>query len=542
MKHIYFLAFLATFLVLGAQAQSVAKFDDLPLAPEKFWNGSDLSGNFKSADVTFYNVYTKSAYGDYWNGFVYSNTTDATTAGYTNQYSAITGKGYNGSSNYAVCYPSPSAIAEYKTPAKTSGFYVTNSTYAYLSMKNGDDFAKKFGGATGNDPDYFKLMIEALDADSKPVDTVYFYLADFRFADNSKDYILDKWTWVDLGELKEAKKLRFSLSSSDNSFGYMNTPGYFCIDDLNGEKPYEYKPVTYASFENIDLTANGYYNGSDGKTSFSSGNFRFFTDFTHSDYGDYWSGFAVSNKTDKNTAGYANQYSAITGKGVDGSANYAVAYPFPVSTIAFKDTIVSGVYVTNSTYAYLSMKNGDDYAKKFGGASGNDPDWFLLTIKGFNSENKSTGEVYFNLADFAYSINTNDYIVNTWKWVDLKKLGRISKLEFSLRSSDSGAWGMNTPGYFCIDNLNQEIVTSAPVVEQMQAAVFPNPFVSSITISGINRSAVVSISDISGRKILEYTNVSDNQTLSNLEHLNSGVYILKVEEGSKLYTQKLVKK
>lgn len=540
MKQFYLLAILAILFVFKAKAQSVARFDDLPLAPGKFWNGSDLSGSFKSGNITFYNSYTKSAYGDYWNGFVYSNSTDVTTAGYTNQYSAITGVGYNGSANYAVCYPSPLAELELNAKAKTTGLYITNSTYAYLSMKNGDDFAKKFGGTSGNDPDYLKLMIEALDTDGKPVDTVYFYLADFRSTDNSKDYILNKWTWVDLSDMKEAKKLRFSLSSSDNSYGFMNTPGYFCIDDVNGEKPYEYKPVTFASFENINLGASGYYNGSDGKGEFTSGNFRFFADYT-ADLNS-WSGFAVSNKADMTTAGYTNQYSAITGKGVSGSANYGVAYPNPVSVITFKDTIVSGLYVTNSTYAYLSMKNGDSFSKKFGGESGNDPDWLLLTIEGFDSDNKTTGKIYFNLADFAYSTNTNDYIVNTWKWVNLSKLGRISKLEFSLRSSDNGAWGMNTPGYFCIDNLNQQIVTSATDLQTFQATAFPNPFVDQIVISGINKTAKVSISDISGRTVAEYINVTNNQTITDLSDLTSGVYFLKIEEGKSQFTQKLIKK
>ena len=538
MKHIYLLAIIAIFSVSNTNAQSVAKFDDLTLAPEKFWNGSDLSGSFKSSNITFYNSFNLDWQS--WSGFAYSNITDISTAGYENQYSAITGKGYEGSANYAVCYPSPSAEIGFNGPTLTTGFYVTNSTYAYLSMQNGDAFAKKFGGESGNDPDYLKLMIEALDAEDKPVDTLYFYLADFRSTDNSKDYILDKWTWIDLSELKEAKKLRLSLSSSDNSYGYMNTPGYFCMDDFNGEKPYNYQPVTFASFENMNLGTPGFYNGSDGKGGFASGNFRFFTDYT-ADW-DSWSGFATSTKTDATTPGYANQYSAITGKGVSGSTGYAVAYPNPVSTIAFKDTIVSGLYVTNSTYAYLSMKNGDAYAKKFGGESGNDPDWLLLTIEGFDPEGNSTGQVNVNLADFAYSNNVNDYILNTWKWVNLQKLGRISKLEFSLRSTDNGNWGMNTPGYFCIDNLNQEIVTSISELQLIKASAFPNPFVDQIVISGIDGTAKVSIYNISGKKVAEYINVSNNQQITNLNKLTSGVYILKVEEGKKQFTTKLIKK
>jgi len=231
------MAFLATFLVFNAKAQSVANFEDLTLAPESYWNGSDQSGSFKSGEkggeITLINSYNPDWQS--WSGFAYSNTTDVTTAGYSNQYSAITGKGYDGSSNYSVCYPSPSAELGFTLPGKIMGFYVTNSTYTYLSMKNGDQFAKKFGGDTGNDPDYLRLMIEALNTDGKAVDTVYFYLADFRFTDNSKDYILNKWTWVDLSELKVTNKLRFSLSSSDNSYGFMNTPGYFCLDNLNYE-------------------------------------------------------------------------------------------------------------------------------------------------------------------------------------------------------------------------------------------------------------------------------------------------------------------
>jgi hypothetical protein len=540
MKHFYLVVLFAFFTVNQLKAQSVAKFDDLLLSSGKYWNGSDLSGSFKSGDFTFLNNFTQSQWGDYWDGFAYSNITDNKTVGYGNQYSAITGNGYEGSANYAVCYPSPYGTVNFTSPTKLSGFYVTNSTYAYWSMKNGDLYAKKFGGESGNDPDYFKLMIEALDADSKPVDTVYFYLADFRSIDNSKDYILDKWTWVDLSEMKAASKVRFSLSSSDTGTWGMNTPAYFCIDNFNGEKPYDYKSVTYANFENIDLSASGYYNGSDGKTSFASGNFRFFTEYTAS--WDSWSGFAVSNKTDNTTPGWANQYSAITGKGVLGSANYAVAYPNPVSTIAFKDTTVSGVYVTNSTYAYLSMKNGDSYAKKFGGDSGDDPDWFLLTIEGFDSANKSTGKVYFNLADFAYSINSNDYIINTWRWVNLKSLGRISKLEFSLRSSDMGTWGMNTPGYFCLDNLNHEITTSVPEMNAIHASVFPNPFTDQIIISGFDGKANVSITDISGRKIADYTNLVANQVISDLAGLIPGIYFLKIENEGSVFTQKLVKR
>ncbi|HET6556951.1 MAG TPA: DUF4465 domain-containing protein [Prolixibacteraceae bacterium] len=537
MKHIY-LALVATLFAFSSMAQSVARFEDLTLAPDKFWNGSDLSGSFTSGGIKFYNSYNPGWQS--WSGFAYSNMTDVTTAGYGNQYSAITGSGVGKSANYAVCYPAPSSEAEFESVSKISGFYVTNSTYAYFSMKNGDTFSKKFGGENGEDPDFFKLSIEALDDAGKPVDTLEFYLADFRFSDPSKDYILDKWTWVDLGAMKEARKLRFSLSSSDNSFGAMNTPSYFCIDDLNGQKPYEYQPVTYAGFENVTMGTLGYYKGTDHAGSFQSGNFRFLNDYNAS--WDSWSGFAASEKTDAITPGIGNQYSAIAGKGVDGTSAYAVGYPMPVSTVLFKDTVISGLYVTNSAYAYWSMKNGDAFSKKFGGETGTDEDYLILTIEGFDANSQSAGKVEFYLADFRSSDPLKDYILDSWKWVSLESLGRISKLEFSLRSTDNGIWGMNTPGYFCIDNLNREIITSSPVVSQLQASVYPNPFTSYLIISGVKNQAKVTVFDIKGRRLRIYDNVSNNDQINGLENLMPGIYVIEITEGSERFGTRLVKR
>ena len=53
---------------------------------------------------------------------------------------------------------------------------------------------------------------------------VSFYLADFRFADNSLDFMLTHGNCVDLGGLAEARSIGFSFESSDvGKFG-VNTP------------------------------------------------------------------------------------------------------------------------------------------------------------------------------------------------------------------------------------------------------------------------------------------------------------------------------
>jgi hypothetical protein len=189
-------------------------------------------GGFSSGGAFFNNVV-----GDFsWSGFALSRETNTTTPGFGNQYSAFAGSGASGSLQYVIGFPDPfGAISMITLPPGESPLSIelTNSTYAALSMQNGDSFAKKFGGPSGNDPDFFKLTISGLDAGNTVVGTVDFYLADFRFANNADDYILNTWTSVDLSTLPvTTQKLQFNLSSSDNGQFGMNTPGYFAADNL----------------------------------------------------------------------------------------------------------------------------------------------------------------------------------------------------------------------------------------------------------------------------------------------------------------------
>lgn len=214
-----------------------------------------------------------------------------------------------------------------------------------------------------------------------------------------------------------------------------------------------------ADFEDLVLEEESYWNGSDGSGSFTSANKIFHNDYNADWFS--WSGFAYSNITDNTTQGYSNQYSAIPGFGYDRSETYAVAYSSPKSIVAIADSTtgeeIRGVFITNATYPYMAMKYGDDFSKKFGGADGTDPDWFLLTIRGIGLDDETTGEVEFFLADYRFEDDADDYIVNDWEWVDLTSLGTVKRLEFSLSSSDVGDWGMNTPAYFCLDNLRGRI-------------------------------------------------------------------------------------
>ena len=218
-------------LVVGVVNASIANFDDLTLSSDSYWNGSDGMGDFTSGSALFNNNYDSTYYS--WDGWSYSNKSDATTPGYTNQYSAITGSAQSGS-NYGIAYvgwAEPPSIT-LNNAGTVNGIYVTNTTYAALDMLGGSSFSKKFGGSTRNDADWFLLTITGRDATGSPMGTVDFYLADYRFENNSSDYIVDSWEYVDLGGLGEVKSLEFLLSSSDTGSWGMNTPAYFAMDTV----------------------------------------------------------------------------------------------------------------------------------------------------------------------------------------------------------------------------------------------------------------------------------------------------------------------
>ena len=207
------------------------------------------------------------------------------------------------------------------------------------------------------------------------------------------------------------------------------------------------------TFEDLTLPAESYWNGSDGSGGFVSGGVHFSNNYD-ADWAS-WDGFSYSNLTDTTTMGFGAQYNAITGLGQGGSVNYAVAYvgwAAPPTMTLGEPGFVAGLYATNSNYAYYSMLEGDAFAKKFGGAGG-DPDFFKLTITGRDADGKVTGTVDFYLADYRFEDNGEDYIVDTWAYVDLTSLGVVMSLEFALSSSDVGDWGMNTPGCFAIDTI-----------------------------------------------------------------------------------------
>ncbi|PJB14314.1 MAG: hypothetical protein CO118_09230 [Flavobacteriales bacterium CG_4_9_14_3_um_filter_32_8] len=305
-----------------------------------------------------------------------------------------------------------------------------------------------------------------------------------------------------------------------------------------------------ASFENLTLPAESYWDGSDLSGTHNNGTFysEFVTgDFTFPNVFDttfgmpgYWlEGFAYSNKTDSVTSGFGNLYSARAGSGANGTTNYAVS----TNNSYLKINNTGGynflqIGITNSAYAYYSMKDGDAFAKKFGGASGNDPDWFKVTIKAYSNGNYQDSTDFF-LADFRFGNNAQDYILKDWGYAGITTSNPIDSVYFELSSSDNGTWGMNTPAFFALDELELNTVGIAET-NLINFKLYPNPAATFLNIKNTAIIESVIISDINGRLVKNsFTNTKEIKI--DVADLKAGVYFIQVFSKGIPQTQKFIK-
>lgn len=307
---------------------------------------------------------------------------------------------------------------------------------------------------------------------------------------------------------------------------------------------------TYAqkvTFEEFNVPANSVMNGSDLTGGFTLPQAFFPNQYTTGAF-SYWSGgWAISSKTDSLVAGYNNLYSARPGKGANGSKSYAIGQQESVikATTFRKTDLFNEIYITNTTYAYFSMKNGDDFAKKFGGISGNDPDYFRLTIKGYKKGKLTTDSVNFYLADFRFTDHSKDYIVKDWTKVDLRSLQSPDSLYFTLSSSDVGAFGINTPLFFAIDDVavSKDLVATTDVIDQQGLDVYPNPFSETLNMRWTDQEShpgVWKLIDGMGKTVWEEKATGSTST-QNFNHLPNGIYWLQWYNGDKTAAKKIIK-
>ena len=276
---------------------------------------------------------------------------------------------------------------------------------------------------------------------------------------------------------------------------------------------------------------NAFLNGSEGETGYQSGNAFYPTTFS----GGFWlGGWAISTMRDDTTATFENLYSAKTAAGVN-SFSYAVGQQNSMIKLddAVVGQVVNGFYITNTTYAHGVIRDGNMFSKKFGGEDGNDPDFFKLDIQKYSNGELAPQVVEFYLADYRFADNNEDFIVDDWQWVDLTSLGNVDSLQFILSSTDVGNYGINTPLFFSIDNLeiSAEIATSnenIPLISK-QLNVYPNPAFDEITLALPNMELAgdLQIFDGLGRQVLHQV-INPIQRNLDISSLGTGTYFLQI--------------
>ena len=204
---------------------------------------------------------------------------------------------------------------------------------------------------------------------------------------------------------------------------------------------------TIATFEEAaitpDSTESVFHLAQTG--AFTSGNFEFMQEVSVSDWGTYYFGNLVSNKTDNKFESFLDAEKSQKG-GAYAGKNFLVWTSSYVGADGIKlkqAAKVPGMYVCNTAYAYNSITKGDEFAgEPFG-----DDDWFLLTIGG-----SLEGKAVNTTVEFYLAKGKN--VVSDWTYVDLSPLGKVDALSFALTGSRTDPmYGLNTPAYFCIDNL-----------------------------------------------------------------------------------------
>ena len=236
----------------------------------------------------------------------------------------------------------------------------------------------------------------------------------------------------------------------------------FCLSILTLVAVAGRAAAVVVDFEGLTVPPSGFFNGNPGtlspgqsvSTPWTAGGVAFSNTFGIDSFGgfdyEWWEGFSYSNVVNTTDPAFNNQYASYPGGGYQ-SSTYAVPHTEyndyrPAVTLPVPTT-VSGFRITNTTYAALTMQNGDQYGFSAPLPPGG---WFATTAIGRLGAT-TTGSATFYLADLRGASPPG--ILATWEWFDLSSLGMVDRIEFEFTGSDIGPFGLNTPRYFALDDL-----------------------------------------------------------------------------------------
>ena len=178
-----------------------------------------------------------------------------------------------------------------------------------------------------------------------------------------------------------------------------------------------------------------------------------------------YGGHAISNYTgsDLSQGDYMHDLQAynVTG-GANGSENFCVHFGYVDESeygmqnemvgIEFDDgkaRTIESMYITNTTYVYNLLENGDGWQVPTGAGENS---WYKIVAYGYDDVEAADDE-HISTAEF--TLWENGEGVSEWTRWDLSGLGKVAKVRFNLVGSDDlyGDYGLGAPGYFAYDDV-----------------------------------------------------------------------------------------
>ena len=220
-----------------------------------------------------------------------------------------------------------------------------------------------------------------------------------------------------------------------------------------------------------------------------------------------------------------------------GSENYVIGKS--KSYITYDSPQEFTAFISNNTYAANSMRDGDGLAKKFTNA---DQDYLKLYFYGYLNGTLIDSSMLY-LADFTHTDSTLDYIVNVnpgfgWQYIEIPS-NNVDSVVFELESSDVGAFGMNTPDFFCMDNIGNYPLSTVEISEN-KFSIYPNPCSDFINLKSLenNDEYSISIFDICGKEII---NNLKNPKQIDISSFIKGQYLMKIQTKDGIINERLLK-
>lgn len=222
-----------------------------------------------------------------------------------------------------------------------------------------------------------------------------------------------------------------------------------CEED-DGDKFKNYAVVGFEEENFTQLIDNPQYNGpklysgtdtqwSDLPTTLCGGTQGSTVDYEGFSYNTWDNGIAISNYIDADIKNHADFNHQLAVPVSNGSKNFGIVWT--EATVHFADDKarqINSIDLCPTTYLLGVMQNGNGYAKKLTEQG----DYFTVTITADNGQSTNV------------DLARDGQIQTQWKNVSLSQLGKTKSLTFSFSGSDTGDWGLNTPKYVAIDNIN----------------------------------------------------------------------------------------